>query len=316
MTELSRLTELATSQRGVISRGQALAHGASVRIITRRLDSGRWTSVTPGVYLFEGSPPGRFRDLWVAHLAIGSSSIVSDEAAAEIHGLPGIPRNVLSMTDKHGRHQHLTEHLPALRLHHSRLMDRIERVEVDGLQVTSVRQTLIDIAGHLGRARVAMAMDHAHAQRLTTYREIAQQVLVFQGTRRRGIGLISSLLAERLDGSAIGDTELEKRLLRIIRSAGLPDPVAQTPLPGRGAMSGLCDFGYHEAKLLLEADGRPWHSRIADIRRDRQRDLEAAAAGWMTIRVMYEDMVNDPKGTGEQIAAAHASRLSGGRAAV
>lgn len=315
MTNVPDLISLARTQQGVISRDQALGYGASPYVIRRRLASARWTAPAPGVYLLEGAPPGRFQELWIAHLALGPTSVVSHEAAAQIRGLPGIAKGILSMTDVHGRHQHLQGSLPTMHLHHTRLMDRIETSIVAGLPVTTVRQTIIDLAAGVGTARLATAVDHARTHRLASYEEVAQQLLVFRGTRRRGLRRLGAVLAERLSGVAVGDTELEKRLLHIIRQSGLPAPLAQIPLPGRGALAGLCDFGYPDARLVLEADGRPWHTRIADIRRDHQRDMEAAAVGWMTQRVMYEDMVGDADGVRRLIAAIYADRIALLRAA-
>ena len=309
MDDVSDLTAIARAQAGAISRDQALGAAMSPETLRHRLQSGRWHVATPGVYVLEGAPSSTAQDLWIGHLALGPTSVVSHEAAAEIHRLPGIARGILSLTDEHGRHQRPSAWLPRMQLHHTRLMDRVEIRRHDGLPVTTVRQTLLDLAAHVSRARLSTAVDHAKTHRLASYEEMAQHLLAFAGTRKPGMRRLGAVLAERLSGKPIGDTELEKRLLHLVRLAGLPDPIAQVPLPGRGAVTGLCDFGYPEARLILEADGRPWHTRIADIRRDHQRDMEAAAAGWMTQRVMYEDMVGDADGIRRLLAAIHAARI-------
>ena len=43
-------------QRGLISRQQAMAAGASRQVIQRRLDTGRWVRVGGGVYRLAGVP--------------------------------------------------------------------------------------------------------------------------------------------------------------------------------------------------------------------------------------------------------------------
>ncbi|MGH9113554.1 MAG: hypothetical protein ACRDZN_14850, partial [Acidimicrobiales bacterium] len=49
------------------------------------------------------------------------------------------------------------------------------------------------------------------------------------------------------------------------------------------------------------ADGRRWHTRIRDLRRDHLRDAEAARAGWQTLRFLYEEICESP---GEVVATA------------
>jgi very-short-patch-repair endonuclease len=70
--------------------------------------------------------------------------------------------------------------------------------------------------------------------------------------------------------------------------------VRQLPLPGRGRVRGIADGGYPDARIVLEADGRRWHDRVAAARRDRERDAQAARVGWQTLRWVYEQVMDDP----------------------
>ena len=60
-------------------------------------------------------------------------------------------------------------------------------------------------------------------------------------------------------------------------------------------IDGCVDFGWPEARLIVEADGRRWHTRIADLRRDRERDNQAARAGWQTLRFLHESIDGRPR---------------------
>jgi very-short-patch-repair endonuclease len=42
-----------------------------------------------------------------------------------------------------------------------------------------------------------------------------------------------------------------------------------------------------EHRLIVEADGRRWHTRVADFDRDRWRDNEATANGYRTLRFTW-----------------------------
>lgn len=47
-------------------------------------------------------------------------------------------------------------------------------------------------------------------------------------------------------------------------------------------------------RLIVEGDGRRWHTRRADMERDRLRDNEATAHGFAVLRFTYE-MLRDAR---------------------
>ncbi len=51
-----------------------------------------------------------------------------------------------------------------------------------------------------------------------------------------------------------------------------------------------------EWRLILEADGRAFHTKRADFERDRQRDNLAAAHGYRVMRFTYRALTKDPAG--------------------
>jgi len=107
----------------------------------------------------------------------------------------------------------------------------------------------------------------------------------------------------------VATSALEARLSEVLTLGGLTGGLAQHPLPGTGRLSGLVDRAFPEAKLILEADGRRWHARVAAMPNDRQRDLEAARVGWQTIRLMYEQLTSDAEDVAAALAATYLGRL-------
>ncbi len=60
-------------------------------------------------------------------------------------------------------------------------------------------------------------------------------------------------------------------------------------------------------RLIVEADGRRWHTRRADFENDRRRDHIALANGHRTVRFTYDQLVHDvllAAGAGSSSAAA------------
>src|SRR4029450_319780 len=103
---------------------------------------------------------------------------------------------------------------------------------------------------------------------------------------------------------------LERMLFETCRLAGLADPVRQFPLPGRAAVTGCVDGAYVGARVVLEAEGRRWHTRVGDFARDRARDKEAARVGWQTLRFCHEELTEDPDGGAQAIRETYDQRLA------
>ena len=109
---------------------------------------------------------------------------------------------------------------------------------------------------------------------------------------RDGMSKLAEILDDRGPGFIPPASELERRLFRVSELAGLPAPIRQFPHPGRQVQMGWVDAAWREATLIVEADGRRWHSRVQDLSRDHWRDAEAARAGWQTLRLLWEHLVD------------------------
>jgi very-short-patch-repair endonuclease len=103
-------------------------------------------------------------------------------------------------------------------------------------------------------------------------------------------------------------------MLAALAAGGLPPPVRQMALPGAGAVEGLVDAAYAECRLILEADGRRWHTRVRDLSRDHARDAEAARAGWQTLRFLHETITRHPEEDCMVVADVRAARMPDRRA--
>jgi hypothetical protein len=281
--------DVGASQAGWFTTQQAKLAGASDMFMLRRLRSGEWVGLHAGVYKPAAYPDSYVGDLWAAHLAAGSTSYVSHEAAAHLHGLTGFGRQQLVLTVPHPGHarlQGVTVHqLTDAHLH--------ELTVIQGLAVTTVPWTLVDVAGVASKARVRAGLDGALAARLTTATEVGTCLATIARRGKPGVVKLARLLDRHAKGPVPPRSVLERHLVDGLVAAGEPLPRLQHPHPGRHPMPGCTDGTYVDAKLIVETDGRRWHTRIADIARDRARDNEAARAGHQTLRFLHEDVVRD-----------------------
>lgn len=293
----------AATQAGCFSRRQVLAAGGSDEIARARLRAGTWERVANGVYALPSAPADPTRRLWIPHLALACPSVVAHEAAAELHRLPGFPIGRTTLVVPHGHHA-----APAgAVVHQTRDPWPPPTTIVSGLPVTTVAETLLALAAVHRAVRVGHALDHALVHRRTSLPEVTARLMSVRRRGKRGVRALARLLDHRLDGWVPPASELERLLLDATDRAGIV-VVRQFPHPGRDLPGRCVDAADVAAKAILEADGRTWHERIDDVRRDHHRDNEALRAGWITIRLGWEELRHDPEGSAQLLADTNAVR--------
>ena len=288
----ARIGMVASRQAGAFSRAQALALGATRSSIQRRLASGLWVRAHPGVYVIAGIPQSWMLDLWCALLAIGDQAVVTHETALWLHGVRCVAPRPLTFTAPHGSHPYVTGAV----VHQIDDLSPRRVTDVAGLRVSTSARAIVEVAATLGPRRLELALDELLAAKRTSLAQVSTCLREVMRPGKPGTRKLAHLLDGKGDGYVPPHSELERALFAALEAGGLPPPRRQFPLPGRGAIVGLADAAYPDARLLIEADGRRWHTRIEDFRRDRQRDTEAARVGWQTLRFTHAEIVHDPRG--------------------
>jgi len=148
----------------------------------------------------------------------------------------------------------------------------------DGIPVTSLVRTFIDIAPRLGRGDLERAVNEADRLGLIDPEALLDALTLHPG--KRGIGRLRELLSER--AFRLTDSELERRFLRLVSEAGLPLPLTQQRLNGFRV-----DFLWPELKLVVETDGLRYHRTAGQQAKDRLRDQAHLAAGFTPLRFTH-----------------------------
>jgi Protein of unknown function (DUF559) len=302
-----RIATIAAGQAGALARAQALPAGMTDRMISHRLATGRWTFLHPGVYAVAGAPPSWLGDVWGARLAAGPQAVASHETALLLRGVEDrhVPRHPVRLIVPHGTHPRVAGAV----VHQIDDLAPDHVCEVDGLPVTTPARAVVDLAARAGPRRLAEIVDVV-TPRLTSTARIARSTADVARRGKPGIARLGEVLDARGPGHGPPASVLEGALFGALAAAELPAPARQFRLPGRGAVDGLVDAAYLDVRLILEADGRRWHSRISDLRRDHQRDAEAARAGWQTLRLLYEDVVGHPDEVADMVRDVRRARAS------
>ena len=188
---------------------------------------------------------------------------------------------------------------PRFVIHRTRQLPEDHVVVRDGLRVTSVARTLLDVAGMRGYPRVGAAVGAAIRAELTTSSELLEAVDTW-GNGRRGARRLR-FEAIRRSGSADHESELEDRFWAVIRKFGLQLPTSQFEVAAGGRRYRL-DFAWPQERVAVECDGLGFHG-AEKFRSDRERRATLTAAGWRVIEATWWDVVDRPQWVVEQVAA-------------
>ena len=294
---------LGADQHGAFSRFQVVGLGCPAGIIRSRTRTGRWIRRTAGVYSLVGAPDTWRQRLWIAHLDVGPRSMVSHESAAQLHGLGGVARQqiVLSSDRRQGHDR------AGLTLHRPTDLLPVDRTTVDSLPVTNVARTIVDLSAVISAPRLSIALQDAVAGNLTSFASVGDLMLRVSRRGKPGMTRLAGALDQLGGNSAVPRSELERRLDNVLDGVGAAF-TGEYPLPSDGSMEGFVDRVNLRSKVIVEGDGRRWHARLQTMAKDRQRDRVAAAQGFLTVRVMWEDLVNDPGGVASDVRATIAQR--------
>lgn len=286
------INELASRQYGLFSRHQVLNVGLSDRTIHRRVRSGRWHQLGPGVYSLPGFPASWLRSLWLAPLAVGPGSVLSHEAAAALHHLILFPPGSVMITVAHGDHERRN---PLWRVHQSRDLEPAHVTIVDGLPVSTVARTFVDLAAVAGRERLARSLEDAHVRSTCRLEEVQALYEELRRPGKHGMKRLGEVLGERGPGYVPPESVLERRLLKVISGGRIPTAVRQYALPWRQRVQERVDLALPAHRIIIEGDGRRWHSRMDQMAADRRRDREALNHGWRPYRFVWAEITRSPQ---------------------
>jgi hypothetical protein len=294
---------LLIAQHQAISRAQLLELGLTAKQAAASVGR-ELTAASRGVYTLTGSSESWEQRLWVKRLQINGPSALFREAAAAANGFASFRPGPVRFVVPHGWHADIPG------VHQTR--DPFFSTEdlYENLPVTTPAQTFCDLAATTPRARLRDSIDDAFARRLVTPLQLVETFDALRRPGKAGFGTLGAILDDWRDGGRVPTrSELEKRTLALFARYGGPAPIVGWPFPSRTDLPHIADFADPEALLVLETDGRKWHDRIKQKKRDVERDANAARHGIQILRVLWEHVVGDPKGTWQTYMDVRAVRL-------
>jgi very-short-patch-repair endonuclease len=280
-----QVAALASRQHGVVTRAQLLALGFSTARIGRWVKAGRLVALYTGVYAVGHAALGQPGRWFAATAACGPRAALSHGSAAALWELRGSQPNRIHVTvPGTGGHD-----MPrGVRLHRYRSLDPVADLTArDGIPVTTVERTILDLTLVLAARKVRRAFGQADVLRLLDFAEVDR--LITTHPNRRGTRIFAAIAAEHRPDRPLSRSDFEDRMAELCDRHGLPAPEINRRVAGLEV-----DLSWPEYGLVVEADTSAFHGTWAAKERDAARDARLAAAGYVVRRFTDRQLEDAP----------------------
>jgi very-short-patch-repair endonuclease len=285
------MAELAAVQEGAVAREQLVEIGFSTSAIDRLVEAGHLHHQLPGVYSV-----GHRRLSWrgkhfAAVLWAGEDSAISHPSAAALWDLRLGASAKIHVTVRAGKRS-----TGWVRTHRVRRLDPADVAVLDGLRVTSLARTLLDIAETESARTLERAIEQAERMRLLDLKSIKATCERNHG--RRGLKPLAAALTAFDPKAPETNQGLERDLLRLVRKYRLPEPQINVQVGPY-----VVDFLWEDHNLIVEADSYEFHRDRATFESDRKRDIQLRLAGYTVIRLTHRRLREEPAVVANELRA-------------
>ena len=272
----------------MFSDAQVVSAGGTRRMTRRRVANGAWLRLAHNVLALPGNPPTWHRQAMAATLAVQRSA-VDRRAAAHLHSYPRMRAGRIELVAPPSQN-------PSTSLAVVRRSNTVETCFVGPIRVVTRADTILRLAAELTGAELSTLVREAAVVHRSLVDELADRHAALCRSRLPGIASVRAILAELASVDEPDDSVLEVALDRVLaRVRELPPVVRQATPPWLERARGRVDRWVPAWRLVVEADGRRWHTRVDDFEHDRWRDNEAAAHGHHVLRFTHHRLADEPQ---------------------
>jgi very-short-patch-repair endonuclease len=275
------VAEFAGEQYGVVARRQLNDLGLRSDAIARRAAGGMLHPLHGGRVYSVGLASLTKRGVYLAAtLAGGPDAWLSHRSAGDLWGLRPSSA-VVEITVCQA-----AAPIPGVRVHRSRMLDPVDFTVREGIPVTSVARTLLDLASVLRPADLIVAIDRA--ERLNLFDLTAVVDVLSRARGRKGARALRRAIAAYKPSTQ--KSELERRLKRLLeKRPDLPGPSFNVLVDGEAATHEVDAF-WPDERLVVQVDGFEFHRTRRDRERDAASDADLELAGFRVMRLTWDDV--------------------------
>jgi hypothetical protein len=273
---------LAGVQHGAVARWQLLARGLSRDQIGWRINDGRLIPVHRGVYLVGHVATAPLAYEAAAVLAFRGKATISHRSAAKLLGLlPWPPKAACWVTTPRGDSDR-----PGL-IARKATLEPCDITTIERIKVTTAARTILDCAAILPPNEDSR-LEEMCAQAIPKQAkpsELLEQIERNPG--KPGVRRLARLLERRAPKRP--KRELERKLLRLVRSSDLPEPEVNSYVLGKER-----DLVWREQRVVVEADSYEFHADARTWARDIGKANDLQLARWVALRFTWFDVTERP----------------------
>jgi hypothetical protein len=281
--------ELATRQHGVVSTRQLARIGYSRSSVSKAAKVGRLHRVHRGVYVV-GQRQLTWHGRCMAAVLACAPAAASHVSAGWIWGLlrtrPGTIHVTVPSKRRAGRRFVV----------HSAGLSEIDIDEHEGIPVTTVARTLLDLAGMLSMAGLERVIERAEELRLLDLGEL-ESVLARAGGHP-GRGKLRRALDKIRPTPVFTRSGLERRFLELVTAAGIPAPSMNFTVGGYEV-----DAYWERERFGVELEVFETHGTRVAFERDSPRQEDLMLLGVETVRISGPRLDREPRAVTERVVA-------------
>ena len=280
------LARHAESHHGVFDARLTEHIGFTKDLRDHRVRKGRWVCLYDGVYRMAGAPLTWRGAVLAACLAAGRHAAASHRSAAGLWVVDGGDERIQEIQCPRWRRANE----PGLVVHETKALDARDVTVVDGIPVTTIERTLLDLGAVRHPLTVERAVETALRKELTTLPDLRATLRRLGRKGRNGAGVLRTILDDRDPDRRLTESTMEMRMLQVLRANGLPQPVAQYEIRHQGRFVARVDAAYPDLRIALEYESFEWHTGKEALVRDSTRRNALVGASWLPVAVTWEDL--------------------------
>jgi len=266
------------------------AEGLAAGITPAVLRGPRYRKIRRGVYVEATVTVTPLLIARAVTTTYGARAHASHATAARIHGLPipALADEHVSVADQAHRRGGC-----GARVHVSR---DAEVITIDGVRVSSLRQTFLDLAGLLELVDLVVVGDAIVRSRTCTPAEL----VAFCSAARHRCARAACRAAALVRAGV--DSPMETRLRLLLVFSGLPEPeVNRTIRTDSGDPIRKYDLSWPAVHVIVEYDGRQHVERIEQWESDLERREAIDDDGWRIVVITARGIYRDPGRTIDRV---------------
>jgi len=229
-----------------------------------------------------------------AVLFCGSNAVLSHRSAAALWGIRNPSSRAIEVTTPSKSRSRAGIH------RHHAVLPADERTEQDGIPVTTVPRTILDIAAVERPEAVESALRQAEFLRL--HDRLSLRDLLDRYPRRKGTRAVRAALARFSESSGRVESRLEERFLPFLDRYRLPRPQFNAWLEVGGRRYRV-DCLWPAQRQIVELDGWEGHGTPSAFRDDRARDRRLRVAGYGVTRLAWSQLEDEPEAIAADLRA-------------